>query len=181
MKKLIALMLSLMLLVCVTLPVMAEDAPHKHTISYDDALSVQVVIPDGYAIEETNVAGSLIMVMAPLDETTNYYCVIIAKDEDRADVDRLNDLSDDEIQAIVDEFCADLNNPTVSFGETGMGTKLIIINENDVDGSDSAIVLTLYKGYYLTTHVFPAGETVTEAELNTAIQFYTDMEFDFAF
>ena len=179
MKKLIALLLSLMLLACAALPVMAEDAPHKHTIAYDDTMSVQVVIPEGYSVEETTVMGALLMILTPIDEGLNYFCTVIAHDEDLAEVERLNDLSDEEIQIIADEFCTDLNNPTISFGETGMGTKLIIIDDNDVEEGDTAIVVTLYKGYFLTTYVFPAGTTVTDAEKALAIQFYTDMDFTF--
>lgn len=179
MKKLFALMLSLMLLACAVMPAMAESDVHKHAIVYDDTMSVQVVIPDGYAVEEVNANGTLLLILTPIDESKNYYCTLIAPDEDRADVERLNDLDDAAIQAIVDEFCADLNNPTVSFAETGMGTKLIVIDDNGVENGDTAIVLTVYKGFFLTTYVFPAGETVTEDELNMAIQFYTDMEFTF--
>ena len=177
MKKIIALMLSLMLLVGVALPVMAEDV-HKHSVAYDDTMSVDLIIPEGYALTESNVAGALILVLTPVEEGKNYFCTLIAPDEELADVERLNDLSDEQIQAIVDEFCVDLNDPTVTFGETGMGTKLIIIDDNTEEG-DTVLVLTLYKGYFLTTYVFAAGETVTEAETNTAIQFYTDMEFAF--
>lgn len=179
MKKLIALMLAMMLMVGLAVPAMAEDAVQKHTIVYDDTLSVNVVIPEGYAVDETVVNGALLLVMTPVEEGKNYYCTIIAQDEDHADVERLNDLSDEEIKAIADEFCADLNNPTVSFAETGMGTKLIVIDDNDVEGGDTAAVVTLYKGYFLTTYIFPAGDTVTDAEKEMAIQFYTDMDFVF--
>lgn len=179
MKKLIALLLSLMLVVGLMLPAMAEEAPTKLSIVYDDTMSVEVVIPDGYTIDETNVMGSLLLIMTPIDENGNYFCTIVAHDEERAAVERLNDLSDDEIQAIADEFCADLNDPTISFGETGMGTKLLIIDDNGVDGTDTTVIITVYKGYFLTTYVFPAGETVTDAEKAMAIQFYTDMDFAF--
>lgn len=179
MKKLIALMLSLMLLFSIALPAVAEDAAHKHAIAYDDSLTVEIVIPDGYTVEETNVMGALLMILAPVDEGKNYFVTAIAPDEDVADVERLNDMSDDQIQAIVEEFCADLNDPTVTFGETGMGTKLIIIDDNGVEGSDTALIVTVYKGYFITTYVFPAGETVTDAEKEMAIQFYTDMAFTF--
>ena len=179
MKKLIALLLTLMMLVGVALPVMAEEAPHKHAVAYDDTMTVEVVIPEGYTVEESSVMGSLILVLAPIDEAQTYLCTIIGHDEDRAEVERLNDLSDEEIQAIAAEFCEDLNNPTVSFSETGMGTKLIVINDNNVEEGDTAIVVTLYKGYFLTTYVFPAGETVTDAEIEMAVQFYTDMDFAF--
>lgn len=179
MKKLIALVLSLMMIACLALPAMAEEEAHKHTVAYDETMSVDMIIPDGYTVEEENVMGALLLVLAPVEENSNYFCTIIAHDEDRAEVGRLNDLSDDEIKAIEDEFCTDLNNPEVSYAETGMGTKLIIINDNDVEGGDTALIVTLYKGYYITTYVFPAGETVTEEELNTAIQFYTDLAFNF--
>ena len=178
MKKFLALMLSLMLMLGLTLPAMAEDAANKLTVAYDDAMSVEVVIPEGYTVDETNILGALLLIMAPEDGSNNYYCTIIAQDEDVAEVGRLNDLNDEEIQKIVDEFCVDLNNPTVTFGETGMGTKLIIIDDNTEEG-DTVLVLTLYKGYFLTTYVFPAGEVVTDAEKDMAIQFYTDMEFKF--
>lgn len=179
MKKFLALMLSLMLMLGLTLPAMAEDAANKLTVAYDDAMSVEVLIPEGYTVDETSILGALLLIMAPEDGSNNYYCTIIAPDEDVAEVGRLNDLSDEEIQTIVDEFCVDLNNPTVTFGETGMGTKLIIIDDNDVEEGDTVLIVTLYKGYYITTYVFPAGDAVTEAELETAIQFYTDMNFVF--
>lgn len=179
MKKLIAMLLSLMLVACLALPVLAEEMPNRRTVAYDDTMSVDVVIPEGYALNEDTLMGALYLVMAPIDGSENYYCTIIAPDEDRANVERLNDLSDDEVQAIAEEFCTDLNNPTVTYGETGMGTKLIIIDDNDVDFGDTVIVLTLYKGYFLTTYVFPAGDTVTDAEKDMAIQFYTNMEFKF--
>lgn len=179
MKKLIALMLSLMLLAGLALPVMAEEAPQKHTIVYDDTMSVEIVIPAGYALEEKDQMGSLLMVLTPIDESKNYYCSLIAHDEEFADVERLNDLSDEELQAIVDEFCEDLNAPVVSYAETGMGTKLIIIDDTGVEEGDTALVATLYKGYFLTTYIFPAGDTVTDAEKNMAIQFYTDMALNF--
>lgn len=179
MKKLIALMLSLMLLVSVALPVMAEAAGNKQVIAYDDTMSIEVVIPEGFTMEETTSGGAVFMVLVPENQSENYYCTVIAPDEDRADIERLNDLSDEELQAIAAEFCDGLNNPVVSFAETGLGTKLIVINDNDVEAGDTAVVSTLYKGFFLTTYVFPAGESVTEEEMNVAIQFYTDMEFKF--
>lgn len=179
MKKLIAMLLSLMLVACLALPVLAEDVPNHRSVAYDDTMSVDVVIPEGYTLDEDTLMGALYLIMAPVDGSENYYCTIIAHDEDRANVERLNDLSDDEVQAIAEEFCTDLNNPTITYGETGMGTKLIIIDDNDVEFGDTAIVLTLYKGYFLTTYVFPAGDAVTDAEKETAIQFYTNMEFKF--
>ncbi|MDO5435974.1 MAG: hypothetical protein Q4G19_06355 [Clostridia bacterium] len=181
MKKMLASLLALMLLFSCT--ALAEN------VSYvvDEGVTVTAVIPEGYkAYDAVFYEGNLIAGFEPeICENAPCMTLMVCPSEEYTGLERLNDLPEDELAQLKIDLCEDLNNPTVGEAETGLGTKLIVINENYTEFNyDSVTIYTLYKGYLIQLFVVYADvsgvleKTVTDADIDNAIQFLTDIVFE---
>ena len=103
----------------------------------------------------------------------------VAYDETYGGVARMNDLSDEEL-AVLEETYKDMNEVTISYGETGYGTKLLIVKEtgSDVDFVD---ILAIYQGYFIEFNMTPnpkaAQQTLTDEQIQLCVDFLTDLNF----
>ena len=175
MKKILAIVLALVLVL--TAFACAEENEDEQM--FESYYNVEFEVPAGYTFEFDEDLGTVYVgKFIPDDENAVQYLLIISYSEEFNGY-TLNDYTEEEFAAAAEALTADYEAPIVGTAETGMGTKLIIVNDNGGEGSDTAIIVTLYKGYFLTTYIFPSGEEVTEDELNLAIRFYTDMDFAF--
>lgn len=179
MKKLTALLLVMALLLSAG-SVLAGSA-EKYEIRYDDRMIVETVIPEGYDVLRHDVEdGIFFIVLIPQNESGATYALSIGPSDEYAELDRLNDLPDEQLEAYAATLYEDMNNPTVEERKTGMDTDLVLVNENGVEGDDYALLATLYKGYELVNYIVHSdGSPVTEEDIVIAVQFYTDMAFKF--
>ena len=92
----------------------------------------------------------------------------------------MNDMTDEEL-AILEESFRKMNQVEIEYRETGLGTKLLVVREVG-DDTDFVDFLSVYKGYFVEFVMTPnpdaAIQELTEAQIQTAIQFLTDVMFE---
>ena len=138
-------------------------------------------MPEGYELQVVNVrADRIIASILPEDMTRPEMYLTIAYDEAYGDVERMNDMSDEE-RAILEETFREMNQVEISYRETGYGTKLMIARETGVD-TDFVDILAIYKGYFIEFNMYPnsgaADQTLTEEQIQLCIDFLTDVDFN---
>ena len=183
MKKMFAILLALMLILT-SVGSLAELATGKvtlGTISINGAFTLQCGLPEGYAIEtlEDN-KSTVIARIYSVDPQKPLMILSVAFDETYADVDRMNDLNDEEL-ALLEKTFTD-NDPTIdiTYGDTGLGTRLLIAKQ--VEGeNDYVSFLSIYKGYFvefvLTYPMNAENRNLSDEDLLTCIDFLTDLDF----
>ena len=95
--------------------------------------------------------------------------------EDWADVERLNDMSEEGLAEIEASFQAE-DEVSIEYRETSLGTKLMVVTEKYED-MDFVDVYTIYKGYEHEFVLTPGTEPLTEAHLQMLVDFITDITF----
>ena len=175
MKKILALILAVAML-CGVCSAFAEAA-NKDVIVYDDSLSFAFTYPEGYTATATVEDGILTNMIMPADATAPGFAMVIAADNALDEYNTLNEVDDETKATFAAAIAEDLNNATWEVRTTGLGTELIVIDEQDAD-YDMVIVACLYHGYVLAMYVGNAdGSEVSAEAVDTAVQIYTDLEF----
>ena len=182
MKKIIALLLCLMLMLG-AVSAMAEQA-EKLTIGSIDingAFTLKCGIPEGYQVtpvitDRDHVVASI----ASEDPEKPVMMLSVAFDEAYSEVERMNDLTEEELVVLENTF-TDVD-PTVeiSYGDTGLGTRLMIAKQTEGD-FDYIDFLSIYKGYFvefvLTASPEASTKSLTQEQMKTAVDFLTDLDF----
>ena len=177
MKKIIALLLAAVLMLNV-MSVLAEDN-EKITVKYDDALTFAFLLPEGYTMEQETMNGLFSLTLKAEDASKPGVDMLITPLEDDVygNVERLNDLTEEQLAAFTNDLVAGYNDPDVSYVETELGTKLILVSENGSD-MDFAQLLTAYHGYYIFVYISYADNTqVTEDDVKSAVWFLSNLDF----
>lgn len=177
MKKLIAIMMAaLMLLGCAALAETAE----KTVVVFDDSLSLAVPAMEGHTLEVINEDGLVCFIFRPETETGTYYSTVIfpTDDPEYAAITRLNDLTEEQMQLYI-ESCLEeeMNDPAWQIRETGLGSKLLLIDEHGAD-HDYVYLYSVYHGYQICTYVdHDDGSEVTENDIAALVDFHTNLDF----
>ena len=176
MKKLLAILTALALLVSCFAALADESGDVLYQgIDFD----ITVDVPEGYTMQPQYISSLIIADFVPDDPAkVNYHLGVIYDDEYDKDF-VLNDLSDEEFEATAQELMAeyayDFCDPTTEVRTTGMGTKLLLIDENGSE-SEYAILLTIYHGYFIELDMDKADNVqITEEELQTGIDILTSL------
>lgn len=83
----------------------------------------------------------------------------------------------EEKAELIAALTADYAEPLLSYDVTGLGTELVIADENG-SASDYVDLFSLYKGYLVDMSVFHADNiTVTKEDIQLGIKQLTDMTF----
>ena len=174
MKKFIALLLAAMLMLTA---VSAFAESEKDTIPYDESMHFAVVYPEGYEVTVDVDEGYVLCYMLAADESAVNMLMIVAPDNELEDIATINDLSEEEKAELAEGLIEDLYNPTWEIRTTGLGTEVIVIDEQGAE--DDLVTLTaLYHGYVVTMYLgHNDGSTVTEEDIALGLQFFTDMDF----
>lgn len=176
MKKLIAILLAALMLFTAAFAA-AENG--KITVAFDSSLSFSLRCPDNYDMESEYLNGYLFMAFMPKNEADVRFTVVICADEEYDGYERLNDLSDEQLQQFAADMVEDYYNPQVEIRETGLGSKIVVANEQDTE-MDFVQMQSIYHGYFITSYVRHAdGSEVTEDEIQKVLDFHTDMDFVF--
>ena len=174
MKKIIALILSLMLILC-TAVALAEETAEKTklgTLKVGDAFIIQSNIPEDYSFRpitsnELNLVG--ILSGKEGQPTIN---ISIAYNEVYNGVERFNDLDEAAVQEIKDSFL-DMDDVAFEDLETAYGTRLLKVTQANKTFTD---IYTIYKGYELEFVMTAQGE-VQDADVQMLVKFISDMDF----
>ena len=182
MKKIIALALSLMLLLgCVSA---LAESDQKGSVTMLGAFTIEYdQIPDGYTLSRPTKNSEMeyeAMIQSPEAGKPNMILYMAFNDEWEG-VETLADATEEDIEAVKQDFydVLEFDDGDLIFedGQTGEGTKLLIVKS--VDG-DFGAVYAIYKGHEIEIDIYPdleAGEKVTDelfAALNT---FLTNVKF----
>ena len=147
-------------------------------VSVNGAFNIRGITPEGYHLTDTQNIDSMIWAsFSSEDPEKPYFDLVISFTEEYAGVERLNDLSEDEMNELMDD------DPTIKekieMMETDFGTKVLILRSNN-PLDDFASFVTIYKGYEVALNLFPGRESqeaLTDDQIAQAMKFLSDLDF----
>lgn len=151
------------------------------TLSVNGEFDLTCRLPEDYKLQVVNTRGEKIIASVLSDDMTKPEMYLtIAYDETYSDVERMNDLSEEDLK-ILEESFSDMNDVNITYRETGHGTKLLIAREVGSD-TDFVDILAIYKGYFIEFNMTPnpkaANQALTDEQIQMCIDFLTDVDFN---
>lgn len=151
------------------------------TLNVNGEFDLTCKLPEGYNLQVLKARGDRIVAAAMSQDMTKPQLYLsVAYDETYADVERMNDMSDEDLK-ILEESFRDMNDVEISYEQTGYGTKLLIARENGAD-TDFVDILAIYKGYFVEFNMTPnpkaASQVLTDEQVRMCIDFLTDVDFN---
>ena len=181
MKRIIALVLLLSL--ALSLCAAAAEAGVKTelgSINLNGAFRLQCSVPESYEVKIASKDNEgLIALVESEDASKPRMFLSIEFDETYYDVKRMNDMTEDQLQAIVDTFTNDGEEVAVSYRETAHGTKLMMVQDT-LDETSFVAFITVYEGYMVEFDILPGSEMqggLTEAQIQLCVDFLSDLDF----
>ena len=178
MKKIIALVLALVLSLgcCAAL---AESAEKTVLGTLNGAFKLQCVLPEGYELNVPQIDNEGLiakLTAANGDEKKPELWLVVEFDEMYYDVKRMNDMTDEQLDEIIQTFPENGENVTVSYSETAYGTKVMIVKDANVPPQYMA-VLSVYEGYMIEIDIIDNEEYLSDEEIKVCIDFFSNMDF----
>lgn len=138
-------------------------------------------LPEGYALQVVDIREeSIIASVTSEDATKPQMYLSIAYDDLYGAVDRMNDLTDEELAILEETFTSEYE-VEIEYRETGYGTKLLVAREVGAD-VDFVTFLSVYKGYFVEFTLTPnpslPDQALTEEQIQMCIDFLTDVDFN---
>lgn len=174
----VALALCLMILLCTCasaeMTVKRElgklKAKNAFTIKYGE-------LPEGYVIDE--IEEDDLGISAQITGLDDVGIILtITYDDLYSEVERLNDLTEEETEVIRGALTDEFDNVEFDIRETESGTKLLVSTIVFDDGSMLGDIFTIYQGYDVELFIMPTGQKpVTEEMLQNMVKFLSDMDF----
>ncbi|MER1992506.1 MAG: SH3 domain-containing protein [Eubacteriales bacterium] len=151
------------------------------TLNVNGEFDLTCKLPEGYNLQVLKARGDRIVAAAMSQDMTKPQLYLsVAYDETYADVERMNDMSDEDLK-ILEESFRDMNDVEIYYEQTGYGTKLLIARENGAD-TDFVDILAIYKGYFVEFNMTPnpkaASQVLTDEQVRMCIDFLTDVDFN---
>lgn len=170
MKKLIcAILAMLMLMTCVS-----AFAAEPVVVRYDAFTSITYVLPEGYTTASTEHYGQFVAIDL-VSEDKPEMILLVGSDEEYADLEKLNDLSEEDLQAYIDSLCEDWSSVETYVAETEYGTKFVIIDETSAE-IDQIQIQGVYKGFTITLYMIAKDEAdITEDDYNAGMAFMSEV------
>ena len=182
MKKIMAVILSLVMLAGMASALAeAGGKPTIGTVSINGAFTLQCGLPEGYhPIPLSVTQDQVTAVIRSDDPTAPVMQLSVAYDEKYYDVDRMNDLTPEELSQLEDTYIEEDPEVESTYGETGYGTQLLIAR-HETEEMDYIAFFSIYKGYCVEFVLVPAEEAedknLTEDQLQLCVDFLTDLDF----
>ena len=182
MKKIIAIILGFAILFCAAYA--AAETAEKITIgtvSINGAFKLQCGLPEGYTpVPGTISPEQVTATIRSEDPNAPVMQLSVAYDEMYSDVDRLNDLDQEELTLLEQTFIVNDPDVEISYGETGYGT-LLLIARHESEELDYITFFSIYKGYCVEFALVPSQQAedknLTEDQLRISVDFLTDLDF----
>ena len=164
--------------------VVAEEAAGTEKLgklSVNGEFEITCKLPQDYKLQVVDVRGENIIASVTSEDITKPQMYLsIAYDELYGEVERMNDLSDEELAVLEDSF-KEMDQVEIEYRQTGLGTKLMVVREVG-NGQKFIDILSVYKGYFVEFNMTPnpnaAFQELTEEQIQLAIQFLTDVMFE---
>ena len=150
------------------------------TLNVNGQFMLQCKLPAGYVLQSSNIQGARIIAnLMPTMAGKPVLNLTIAHSELYADVERLNDMTAEDL-AMLERSFSDMNDVTFTYTETAHGTKLLVVREVGAD-TDFVDIVTFYKGYSIEFVMSPnrnaADQTLTDAQVQMCVDFLSDLDF----
>ena len=179
MKRLTVLMFCAVLALCsVCVSAESSDKAYLGTVDMNGAFELRCTPPEGYQINSSGKSGengTFLAVISSQDPQKPVMELSIAFDELLADIGRLNDVDDETLGHMEDTFRTD-DQVEISYYYTSYGTKLMMVKETK-DTVDYVDFFTIYKGYSIEFVLYCAQAPLTDADIQMAIDFLSDVDF----
>ena len=153
------------------------------TLNVNGKFNLTCKLPESYKMQVINMRGSTIYAAILSDDMTKPTLTLtIANDETYSEVQRMNDLTEEELKLLEGTF-NEQDEVDISYAETGHGTKLLIAKENDGDSdTDFVRILSIYKGYFIEFDMqaseTAAEKSLTDEQIKMCIDFLTNLDFN---
>ena len=171
MKKIIAMVLSLMMILCAVCA-FAEDAGKAElgTLNVGEAFSIRSKLPEGYTyIPETSTELNMTGILSAGEDRPEVK-VSIAYNEEYEDVERFNDVDEAVVEEIRESFREVDSEVIFEDLETAYGTRLL-----KVAGDGIVDIYIIYKSYEL--EFVMTGSELSAADVQMLVDFISDMDF----
>ena len=158
--------------------VVTNEKESLGSLTVNGEFALQCKLPEGYEVQVVNMMNTRIVAsITSQDATRPTMYLTIAYNELYSEVERLNDLSDEDIKALEATF-TEMYDVEIDYRETGYGTKLMVVRETE-DDTDFVVFFTVYKGYNVEFVVTPGdgAKELTEDQIKTSIDFLTELDF----
>ena len=180
MKKLLALFSALILTLTLCASLAESTETEIGSINVNGNYTLTCAVPEGYSLnvtgaEESSVRGS----MVTEDPSRPSMVFSIVFDETYSDVERMNDMTEEDIAFLESTYTEENPYAVVSYMETAYGTKLMCVRAT-LKESDFLSILTVYKGYLIEFDLFPGEESnglLTDEQVSTAVDFLSGLNF----
>ena len=178
MKRLIALLLCALLLAGASA---LADKTAIGTLSINGVFTLQCGLPEGYSVTTlTDDGNQVIAALVSEDPLAPVMMLSVAFDETYADVDRMNDLTEEDFAILESTFTAMDPTVEITYGDTGLGTRLLIAHQS-INDMQYIEFLSIYKGYFVEFAMIPSesaeDKTLSPEQLQLCIDFLTDLDF----
>ena len=182
MKKLIAVILGLVMTICAVSAV-AESAGKATigTVSINGEFTLQCGLPEGYEpVPGVVTPGLVTAIIRSQDPNAPIMQLSVAFDEKYYDVERMNDLTAEELAQLEETYIEDDPLVEITYGETGYGT-LLLVARHETEEMDYIAFFSIYKGYCVEFVLAPSmtaeDKNLTEDQLRISVDFLTDLDF----
>ena len=150
------------------------------TLNVNGDFDLTCKLPEGYNLQVVKARGDrIVAAVLSQDMTKPQLYLSIAYDETYAEVERINDMNDDDLLVLEDSFKA-MNDVEISYAQTGYGTKLLVAKETGTD-TDFVDILAIYKGYFVEFNMTPnpkaADQSLSDTQVQMCIDFLTNVDF----
>ena len=182
MKKIIAILLSLVLLLGCAASLADETEKQTYgTIRINGEFTLKGILPEEYKVIPFELSDDAILTrIIPNDPERPEMMLSIAFDETYSDVERLNDLNDDALAILERTFTDTDPYANISYEETEYGTRLLVCRTQG-DSYDTLDILSIYKGYFIEFVVTPGKKAkeqkLTDEEVESCIAFLSELDF----
>lgn len=179
MKKMISILLSIALLLSCTAALAETATAEKTEVKVNDGLTLKMVIPDGYEMEDLTDEDGILYLFVSKDDTQPFLLLRLGVDDSWPVGTKLNNLSDEDLKGIENayflEYAPELE---ISYMETAYGTKLLVASEPD---KSIVVFYTLYEGYEIEFDLSKRdGTPMTQEQIDSCVKFLSDLDFVFA-
>ena len=149
-------------------------------LNVNGEFTLQCLLPEGYSMQMINSMGTAISAFISSQNVEKPILQLsIVFDELYADVDRLNDLSDEQLKIPENSF-TEMNDVEIKYMYTSYGTKLLVAKEIG-DDTDFVDFFSVYKGYSIEFVMTPnpqaKSQALTDAQIQMCVDFLSELDF----
>lgn len=178
MKKILSIVLAAMMLLSVGIAcaeTAEATAAEPTVVRYDAQTDITYILPEDYTVSSTEFSGQMVIIDLKTLADKPELVLVVGLDEEYADLNKLNDLSDEDLQAYIDTLCEDWGTVETYVLNTDYETKFVLLDEVSAD-IDQCQITGIYKGYTITLYLIRTnGTQVTEDDYNAAMKFLSEV------